>query len=121
MLKTLTKDIASDSIWALTTLMLLANLAFHDYGSTKSVSVEFPDSLSINAAIFASVLLASRLPLNLHVFALMSLSVQLFALFPIFSRYLRVIVLVCETTLHSLTELGDRTNPRWEAFSSVSD
>jgi phosphatidylinositol glycan class C protein len=91
MLKTLTKDIASDSIWTLTTLLFIANLAFHDYGNSTSVKVEFPDSLSINAGILASVLLASRLSANFDVFALMLLSIQLFALFPIFHRRLRVL------------------------------
>ena len=91
MLKTLTKDIASDSLWAFTSFMFLANIAFHDYSSTISITVRFPDSLSVNAAIFASVLMASRLNSNLQVFALMLLSVELFALFPIFRRYLCVI------------------------------
>ena len=90
MLKTLTKDISSDSLWAFTTLMFLANIIFHDYGSSKATTVRFPDSLSINAAIFASVLLASRLSSDMQVFALMLFSVQMFALFPLFQRYLRV-------------------------------
>lgn len=49
-----------------------------------------PGSLSTNAAIFASVLLASRFDTNLDVFSLLSFAVEWFALFPIFRRYLQV-------------------------------
>jgi hypothetical protein len=49
-----------------------------------------PGSLSTNAAIFASVLLASRLDTNLDVFGLLSFAVEWFALFPIFRRHLQV-------------------------------
>ncbi|KAG9286701.1 hypothetical protein G9A89_012251 [Geosiphon pyriformis] len=86
-LKTLTKDTSSDTIWALTVILFLANMLFHDYGSGNRTNIKFPGSLSTNAAIFASVLLASRLPSNSHVFGLMSFAVEWFALFPIFRRY----------------------------------
>jgi phosphatidylinositol glycan class C protein len=49
------------------------------------------DSLSTNAAIFASVLLASRLDTNVDVFGLLSFAVEWFSLFPIFRRHLSVI------------------------------
>ena len=44
----------------------------------------------MNAAISASVVLASRLQSNLAVFALILLSVLLFALFPILRRRIHV-------------------------------
>ncbi|KAI8893613.1 phosphatidylinositol N-acetylglucosaminyltransferase subunit C [Globomyces pollinis-pini] len=88
--RNLTKAIATDSIWALTTLMLLANLLFHDYESDVATHTRFPDSLSINAAMFASTLLASRLDSNYKVSLLMLQAVMLFALFPIFRRSVRV-------------------------------
>lgn len=44
----------------------------------------------MNAAISASVVLASRLQTNLAVFALMLLSIQLFALFPILRKRMQV-------------------------------
>ena len=121
-LKNLTKDISSDSIWFMTTLMFLANLLFHDYGSSFSTHtrfslsslsylnkfspkkhalfVRFPDSLSINAAICASVLLASRLSSNMAVFSLMLFAVQLFALFPILRRSIRVKYSLSFITIH---------------------
>jgi phosphatidylinositol glycan class C protein len=46
--------------------------------------------LSINAAISAVVVLASRLHYVLTVFALMLFSVEAFALFPIFRRRIQV-------------------------------
>ncbi|KAJ3290107.1 GPI2-domain-containing protein, partial [Rhizoclosmatium globosum] len=88
-LKTLTKDTSDDTIYALSSLLLSANLLFCDYASTSVDTVRYPDSFSINAAIFASVLLASRLADNLKVFTLMSLSIEIFALFPILRRSLR--------------------------------
>jgi hypothetical protein len=50
----------------------------------------FPGSLSTNAAIFASVMLASRLQTNMGVFGLTAFAVEWFALFPIFRRHLQV-------------------------------
>lgn len=57
--------------------------------STCSVS----QSLSLNAAIFASVCLASRLPTMWHAFATVTLAVEIFALWPVLRRQLKVRVL----------------------------
>ena len=46
--------------------------------------------MSLNAAIFAAVLLASRLPSSAHVFVFVALAIQLFAIFPILRDFLRV-------------------------------
>lgn len=89
-LKTLTEKTSLDTIWALTVILFLANLAFHDYGSGNRRNIKYPGSLSTNAAIFASVVLASRFKTNLHVFGLMSFAVQWFALFPMLRRQIRV-------------------------------
>jgi len=53
----------------------------------------FPDSLSINLAIFASVLLASRLSSNNSVFGLLAFAVEWFALLPFFLRFLKVCII----------------------------
>ncbi|KAG0019368.1 hypothetical protein BGZ80_005926 [Entomortierella chlamydospora] len=90
-LKTLTEKTSEDTIWALTVILFLANLAFHDYGSGNRRNIKYPGSLSTNAAIFASVVLASRLKTNLHVFGLMSFAVEWFALFPMLRRQVRSI------------------------------
>ncbi|KAI7895209.1 phosphatidylinositol N-acetylglucosaminyltransferase subunit C [Mucor mucedo] len=87
-LKTLTSQTSDDTIWALTVCCFLANVLFHDY-KTQANSIKIPGSLSTNAAIFASVLLASRLDTNFDVFGLLSFAVEWFSLFPIFRRYLK--------------------------------
>ncbi|KAI9209746.1 phosphatidylinositol N-acetylglucosaminyltransferase subunit C [Polychytrium aggregatum] len=88
-LTTLTKTISSDTIWALTLVMFLTNLLFHEYEGDHFEGIAFPESLSINAAISASVLLASRLSSELMVFGIVSLALVLFGLFPLFRRCLR--------------------------------
>ncbi len=47
-------------------------------------------SLSLNAAIFASVCMASRLPTTWHAFATVTVAVEMFALWPILRRKLKV-------------------------------
>jgi phosphatidylinositol glycan class C protein len=88
-LHTLTESTSSVTIWALTVCLLIANLLFHDYSSSDTMTIKYPSSLSLSAAIFASVLLASRLSTRLHVFALITLALEWFALFPILRRFLR--------------------------------
>ena len=48
-----------------------------------------PASLSTNAAVFASIVLASRLSDTTHVYYLTLFSIQVFGLFPVFRRHLR--------------------------------
>jgi phosphatidylinositol glycan class C protein len=38
-LRTLTKDTSSDTIWALTVILFLANMLFHDYGSGNRTNI----------------------------------------------------------------------------------
>ncbi|KAE8355108.1 phosphatidylinositol N-acetylglucosaminyltransferase-domain-containing protein [Aspergillus coremiiformis] len=91
-LKSLTKSTASDSIWAMSCWLLITNIFSFDYGSGKGAgATKFPASLSTNAAVMASTVLASRLPSTTHVFSLMLFSIEVFGLFPIFRRQLRSI------------------------------
>eukprot|EP00252_Welwitschia_mirabilis_P002623 TRINITY_DN12569_c0_g1_i1.p1 TRINITY_DN12569_c0_g1~~TRINITY_DN12569_c0_g1_i1.p1 ORF type:complete len:314 (+),score=35.32 TRINITY_DN12569_c0_g1_i1:290-1231(+) len=91
--QTLTRSISSDSIWALTVFLLLIHLFLHDYvGSSIKSSIfgeinrnmfvqnhsTVANNISLNASIVASVLIASRLPSRLLVFALMLFSLELF-------------------------------------------
>nr|GMD75202.1 phosphatidylinositol N-acetylglucosaminyltransferase subunit C-like [Ipomoea batatas] len=74
---TLTWSISSDSIWALTVSLLIIHLFLHNYsGSTVKApgTLENPtltSNISLNASIVASLLIASRLPSRLHVFAIL--------------------------------------------------
>ena len=117
-LKSLTKSTSSDSIWALATWLLIINIFFFDYGGlyipskptgailsspTSTVPTNralapvndsirappFPSSLSTNAALMASTVLASRLTSTTHVFSLTLFSIEVFGLFPVFRRHLR--------------------------------
>ena len=112
-LKSLTKSTTSDSIWALSSWLMCINVFFFDYGggvgvkyvtifSLFSLSItgdppevvvtnflRFPASLSTNAALMASTVLASRLPSTTHVFSLTLFSIEVFGLFPVFRRHLR--------------------------------
>jgi phosphatidylinositol glycan class C protein len=67
--------------------LMIINVFFFDYGG--GVGVKFPASLSTNAALMASTVLASRLPSTEHVFSLTLFSIEVFGLFPVFRRHLR--------------------------------
>ena len=86
-LKSLTESTTSDSIWAMTCSLMCINILFFDY--SRGVGVKFPATLSTNAALMASTVLASRLPSTTHVFSLTLFSIEVFGLFPVFRRYLR--------------------------------
>lgn len=78
----LTDTIATDTVHTTAGLMLFVHLMFHNYGLEKSAVVS--NALSLNAAIFASVCLASRLASSYDAFVILSVSVVAFVLFPIF-------------------------------------
>ncbi|GFS44813.1 phosphatidylinositolglycan synthase family protein [Actinidia rufa] len=86
---TLTRSISSDSIWALTASLIILHLFLHDYsGSTVKApgALEHPSfmsNISLNASIVASLLIASRLPSRLHVFAIVLFSLQVFLFAPL--------------------------------------
>lgn len=79
LLKTLTKTISTDTIYAMTVFMLATNLLLHDYSSEIPAASRSP---SLNASIFASVCLASRLPTSWHAFVTVMLAMQMFAVMP---------------------------------------
>lgn len=86
-LKSLTRSTSPDSIWAMSFWLLTINIFFYDYSS--GVGVKFPASLSTNAALMASTVLASRLPSTGQVFSITLFSIEVFGLFPVFRRYAR--------------------------------
>ncbi|RMJ09754.1 hypothetical protein BHE90_011877 [Fusarium euwallaceae] len=86
-LKSLTWSTSSDSIWAMSFWLLTINIFFFDYSG--GVGAKFPASLSTNAALMASTVLASRLPSTKQVFSLTLFSIEVFGLFPVFRRYAR--------------------------------
>ncbi|XP_040895369.1 phosphatidylinositol N-acetylglucosaminyltransferase subunit C [Toxotes jaculatrix] len=83
-LKTLTESVSTDTVYAMSAVMLLAHLVSFPYTQPSP-----PGSLSLNAALFASVCLASRLPGALHTFAMLSCALLVFALWPCLLQKLR--------------------------------
>lgn len=108
-LKSLTRSTSSDSIWAMSFWLLAINIFFFDYsgssrggggvvggttgtttGGTTHGKPQMPvASLSTNAALMASTVLASRLPSTGQVFSLTLFSIEVFGLFPVFRQYAR--------------------------------
>lgn len=98
-LKSLTRSTSSDSIWSMSFWLLAINIFFFDYsgrvgsgtGTTHgSANRKMPvASLSTNAALMASTVLASRLPSTGQVFSLTLFSIEVFGLFPVFRQYAR--------------------------------
>ncbi|KAF1983861.1 GPI2-domain-containing protein [Aulographum hederae CBS 113979] len=102
-LKSLTSSTSSDSIWALSCWLICINIFFFDYGGGIGAKYvlnyeigyhmlricRFPASLSTNAGLMASTVLASRLTSTTHVFSIMLFSIEVFGLFPVFRRHLR--------------------------------
>ncbi|XP_047407864.1 phosphatidylinositol N-acetylglucosaminyltransferase subunit C-like [Sciurus carolinensis] len=86
-LKTLTESISTDTVYAMSVFMLLGHLIFFDYGANAAI---VSSTLSLNMAIFASVCLASRLPRSLHAFIMVTFAIQIFALWPMLQKKLKV-------------------------------
>lgn len=83
-LKTLTESVSTDTVYAMSAVMLLAHLVSFPYARPCP-----PGSLSLNAALFSSVCLASRLPGALHTFAMLTCALLVFALWPCLLQRLR--------------------------------
>lgn len=105
---TLTRSISSDSIWALTASLVILHLFLHNYsGSTVKApgALEFSTfttNISLNASIVASLLIASRLPSRLHVFAIVLFSLQVF----LFAPFVSYCIKKCSFRLHLCFSLG---------------
>ncbi|KAG6223415.1 hypothetical protein E4U34_000860 [Claviceps purpurea] len=126
-LKSLTRSTSSDSIWAISFWLLAINIFFFDYSG--GVGAKFPASLSTNAALMASTVLASRLPQTNQVFSLTLFSLEVFGLFPVFRRHVRhrswryhvlqTIVLVLGAGWGVGVVLGDAKDGRWPWRSGI--
>eukprot|EP00457_Paulinella_chromatophora_P013281 gb/GEZN01013565.1/.p1 GENE.gb/GEZN01013565.1/~~gb/GEZN01013565.1/.p1 ORF type:complete len:321 (+),score=2.02 gb/GEZN01013565.1/:38-1000(+) len=89
-LQTLTSTYSSDTIWALTFLLMTLHLIAHDYSYINSPEASLGHStISLSAGIFASVLLASRLYDHISVFAFLLLAFLIFAGFPLVAHEIR--------------------------------
>lgn len=80
LLATLTDAVSTDTVHAFSFVALCVHVLVHDYDGPISAVVS--RAISLNAALFASLCLSSRLQSYLHVLALLSLATALFALAP---------------------------------------
>jgi len=94
-------------------LLFTINIFFFDYGSPAPSSSlratgnkNMPASLSTNAALMASTVLASQLPSTGQVFSLTLFSIEVFGLFPVFRRYAKQRTWRGHVTLTTLLVLG---------------
>lgn len=78
-LKTLTDTISTDTIYVMGIILTLIHIAFHQYGMD---GVCVSPYVSLNAAICGAICLASRLQETTKAFALLTLAIQAFVLFP---------------------------------------
>ena len=91
LLYTLTSNTSSDTVYIISAILLFVHLFWYNYNAelqSTQASVDnidhcLPNSLSLNSAFLASILLASRLPSIIHVFALATFSLIHFGVFPL--------------------------------------
>lgn len=86
LLHTLTDTVSTDSIYTMAFLMLTTHLIFFDYGVNVAI---ISNSLSLSAAMFASICLSSRLASAHHAFVLITVAIESFVLFPMLRNNLK--------------------------------
>ncbi|KAL1130566.1 hypothetical protein AAG570_011812 [Ranatra chinensis] len=106
-LKTLTESVSTDTIYATTVFTMAVHLVFFDYG-VKAFIVS--SSLSINASVFGSLCLASRLATPYHAFVLLAWAVHCFVLCPVLLAKLGhpplitvIIIIICTFMLYQFS------------------
>ena len=72
-LKTLTSTISTDTIYAMSAILMTLHIVFHCYGMDGTFVSPY---LSLNAAVCGAICLASRLQDTEHAFLLLTLAVQ---------------------------------------------
>ncbi|CAM9355250.1 unnamed protein product [Chrysoparadoxa australica] len=90
LLRMLTASYADDSIYALAITLCGVHLLLHDYCYANATTTVFKGTLSLNAAMFVTVLLASRLETDELVFGLVLLGMVMFALFPVWRHRIKL-------------------------------
>eukprot|EP00873_Tetraselmis_striata_P006663 jgi/Tetstr1/426927/TSEL_017140.t1 len=85
----LARTISEDTIAACAALLLLLHLFICDYGYVSDHSQSIQGSLSLGAAVAASILIASRLGRREQVFAHVLFSLEMYLLSPFVRRHIR--------------------------------
>ncbi|PFH32562.1 phosphatidylinositol n-acetylglucosaminyltransferase [Besnoitia besnoiti] len=91
-LRTLTQAFSEDTVVCLSVVCLLVHAALTDYSyiyrNPGKVDESLRRAMSINAALLANVVLASRLSSSTEVFAVLIFGIEIFALSPVLRRIL---------------------------------
>lgn len=82
-LHTLTDAVSTDTIFSMTFFVFFLNVIFCDYGLSVAMVSK---TISLNAAIFGSICLASRLSTSYHAFVLLVEAAIFFVLYPIVTK-----------------------------------
>lgn len=80
-LRTLTSSYSNDTMWALTIGFAGMHVLLHDYAHPPNTP-QYAGATALNAAMFAAILLASRLSSSQHVLALVACAIGLFGVWP---------------------------------------
>ena len=88
-LQTLTSSFSDDTINALAITFATLHLVFYDYGFVIGEYESFSGTISLNAAVFTAVLLASRLSNIQTVVVFVLLAIICFSLFPMSARVMK--------------------------------
>ncbi|MEW5299270.1 MAG: hypothetical protein WDW38_003365 [Sanguina aurantia] len=89
LLHTLTRTVSTDSVLAMTAVLLLTHLSLHDYNFLNVVTEQLTGTLSLGAAVFSAVLVASRMHTEVDVFVQVLFAFELFLLSPYVRRDIR--------------------------------
>lgn len=123
-LKTLTEDTSSDTIWAVSSLLFVLCWISHDYSKRElprgALVRQYTSPFSLNCAMLGSIALASRLPTVTHVFGFLSMAVNVFAFFPILSRIIQRLSGVVGDTLLTSTLILTSFFLWWTVFPPVA-
>lgn len=92
MLHTLTKSIDTDTIYTITFFVFLIHIMCYDYGMPAALVSR---AISLNAALFGTICLASRLETSLDAFVLLVVAVTLFAIYPCMLRSIELKSSIC--------------------------
>ncbi|CAK9437301.1 uncharacterized protein LODBEIA_P16790 [Lodderomyces beijingensis] len=84
-LKSLTRSTSSDSIWAISSMLCIANTLFYEYSTGKV----YRPIISTNISLSNAIVLASRLANTMEVFLFILFAIQVNILVPLFDASLR--------------------------------
>ena len=88
-LRTLTLSISGDTVHALGITFATIHLVFHDYAYINGHTDKFAGTISVNAAMFTAIILASRLDNIELVVAFLLLAVMCFSWYPAIARFIK--------------------------------